>query len=161
MFGIAAAAAAAGVSESTARKTLRGTIKRGSCTSAAEAALNSGRGQLRAAALATGNGPAAAGAAGRLRLIVRSGAGHVGVAYPTRARVGRFGAPERRWCATSRVVPTPDRVAAAAQGVCPSAVLARAASDPEWEVRACVASNRNSGSGVLSLLVHDDDSDVV
>ena len=160
MFGIAAAAAAAGVSESTARKTLRGTIKRGSCTSTAEAALSSGRGQLRAAALATGMVPPPL-----VRLVVYDpscGAGPGTPAWHTRRGLVLADSAPRAALVrdiASRV--TPARVEAADQGVCPSAVLARAASDPEWEVRACVASSRNSGSGVLSLLVHDDDSDVV
>ena len=142
------------------RKTLKGAIRRGSCASTAEAVLNSGRGRLRTAVLATGMVPPPV-----VRLIDANGSDDEPCAGPGtpawHTRRGSMSTPSAPRAAlvcdiAGRV--TPD---SAAQEACPPAVLARAASDPEWEVRARVASNHNSGSGVLSLLVHDDDPDIV
>ena len=162
MFSLPEAAAAAGISESAARKAMAGLVWRGRCAELASMMLASSTVSADDATRA-----AKQAAPPAVRLI-----GSDGSENAQAAAVGVAGWTMRRDLLLRENVPRSVIAAAAASDnensvaeatlldACPSGVLTRLASSSDWEVRAGAASSSVATPAVLALLACDNDPDI-
>ena len=158
MFSLPEAAAAAGISESAARKALGGLVRRGRCAEMASRMLASSTVSDDDAARAARQAPPPA-----VRLI-----GGDGSEAARGAATGAAGWALRRDLSVRENAPRSVVVVAAASDdestataatldVCPSAVLSRLAGSWYWRVRTGAASSSAAPPAVLALLACDND----
>ena len=163
-FPVAAAAAAAGVSEGEALLAMGDRRTRGQCAALAAAMNTAASRRLRSAVLGSGRVPPY-----MLRLLRGDYATEISraslgtAAWDIRDRNRVMG-----WLTHRRVVVSEavhgsefERNKLAELAACPPAVLWRLAADPDWWVRAGVAANRSAGTGMLALLASEEDSSPV
>ena len=161
MFSLPEAAAAAGISESAARKAMAGLVWRGRCAELASLMLASSTVSADDAERA-----AKQAAPPAVRLIGDDGSENVRAAaagaagWTTRRDLLPLENAPRSVIAVAAASDDENSVAAATLDACPSGVLTRLASSSDWEARACAALNGAATPAVLALLACDNDPDV-
>ena len=161
MFSLPEAAAAAGISESAARKAMAGLVWRGRCAELASLMLASST-----VSAADAERAAKQAAPPAVRLIGDDGSENVRAAaagaagWTTRRDLLPLENAPRSVIAVAAASDDENSVAAATLDVCPSGVLSRLAGSSDWEARACAASSGAATPAVLALLACDNDPDV-
>ena len=161
MFSLPEAAAAAGISESAARKAMAGLVWRGRCAELASRMLASSTVSAHDATRAAEQAapPAVRSIGGDGSEAARAAAtGAAGWAMRRDLSL-RENAP-RSVIAAAAANDDESSAAAATLDVCPSGVLTRLAGSSDWEVRAGVASSSAAPPAVLALMACDHDPDV-
>ena len=161
MFSLPEAAAAAGISESVARKAMAGLVWRGRCAELASLMLASPKVSARDAERA-----AKQAAPPAMRLISKDSseartAATGAAGWATRRNLTLLEhAPRSAIASAAASDDEGNNDAAAMLDVCPSGVLTRLASSSDWETRTDTASNSATPPAVLALLACDNDPDV-
>ena len=161
MFSLPEAAAAAGISESAARKAMNGLVRRGRCAELASLMLKSSKVSARDAERAAIQAAPPAVRSLNNYSADNTRAAVAGVAgWATRQDLRlRENAP--RYVIAVAAASDDDNSAFAAKlDVCPSGVLTRLAGSSDWGIRTDTASNSATPAPVLALLACDNDTDV-